>query len=104
MKLERYVTIGVQENIPAEIQFLLWSLQTSQRSYNENLDYLQVYDLQIENIDDKEMQKIIHSAEEDEYEKAYITEMNDMVEAKIFIIEDKYEDKIVETMLLAEEY
>ena len=49
-------------------------------------------------------QRILHTSEEPEYNKEYTIEVEDPIIAKIYIIEDDYGDKLVETMLLAEEY
>lgn len=99
-KIERYMTRGIQANIPLEIQLFLWEFQTEIRKNNKEIDYLQIYDLTIE----EEQQKIKHTSEEPEYEKEYVIQVEEPITAKIFIIEDDYGDKFVETMLLAEEY
>ncbi len=99
-KIERYMTRGIQADVPMEIQLFLWELQTEIRKNGKEMDYLQVYDLEVENGN----QKIIHTSEEPAYEKEYVIQVGEPVVAKIFIIEDDYGDKLVETMLLAEEY
>jgi hypothetical protein len=62
----------------------------------EPKDYLQVFRLSSFN----GMQKIVHTQEEPKYEKEYLVNFNQTVNAKIFVIDD--EDHC--TMLLAEEY
>lgn len=99
-KIERYMTRGIQANVPLEIQLFLWEFQTEIRKNNKEIDYLQIYDLTIE----EEQQKIKHTSEEPEYEKEYAIQVEEPITAMIFIIEDDYGDKFVETMLLAEEY
>ena len=99
-KIERYMTRGIQANVPLEIQLFLWAFQTKIRKNNKEIDYLQVYDLTIEG----EQEKIKHTSEEPGYEKEYAIRVEEPITAKIFIIEDDYGDKFVETMLLAEEY
>ena len=99
-KIERYMTRGIQADVPMEIQLFLWELQTGIRKSNKEIDYLQVYDLIIE----EGQQKIRHTSEEPEYEKEYVIQVEEPMIAKIYIIEDDYGDKLVETMLLAEEY
>lgn len=47
MKIERYKTIGVQMEIPSELQVLLWKLQEEIRCKQTRIDYLQVYELKI---------------------------------------------------------
>jgi len=99
-KIERYMTRGIQADIPMEIQLFLWNLQTEIRKNSKEIDYLQVYDLEIENGN----QKVRHSSEEPEYEKEYVIQVEEPVTAKIFIVEDDFSTYLVETMLLAEEY
>lgn len=99
-KIERYMTRGIQDDVPMEIQLFLWELQTEIRKNSKEIDYLQVYDLEVK----EGRQKVRHTSEEPEYEKEYVIQIEEPMTAKIFIIEDDYGDKLVETMLLAEEY
>ena len=99
-KIERYMTRGIQVNVPLEVQLYLWELQTEIRKNNKEIDYLQVYDLTIQ----EGQQKIRHTSEEPEYKNEYVVQVERPITAKIFMIEDDYGDKLVETMLLAEEY
>ena len=99
-KIERYMTRGIQVNVPLEVQLYLWGLQTEIRKNNKEIDYLQVYDLTIQ----EGQQKIRHTSEEPEYKNEYVIQVERPISAKIFMIEDDYGDKLVETMLLAEEY
>ena len=104
MELERYVTTGIRRKIPVEIQIYLWGLQTSLIKDNEKVDYLQVYDLSKAEESGDCMQKISHKSEEPKFEKIYIVEIEEVIQARVFVISDRYPDKIVETMLLADEY
>lgn len=99
-KIERYMTRGIQADVPMEIQLFLWELQTEIRKNSKEIDYLQVYDLEVK----EGRQKVRHTSEEPEYEKEYVIQIEEPMIAKIFIIEDDYGDKLVEIMLLAEEY
>ena len=99
-KIERYMTRGIQANVPMEIQLFLWELQMAIRKNSKEIDYLQVYRLKME----EGKQRIIHTSEEPEYKKEYVIQVEEPVTTKIYIIEDDYGDKLVETMLLAEEY
>lgn len=100
MKVEKYITRGIQDKVPCEIQMLLWTLQSKVRRESKEIDYLQVYELSIK----QGQQKIVHRSEEPEYRADYVIEVDNPVRAKIFVIEDNYGDKLIETMLLAEEY
>lgn len=91
---KRFITKGVAENISPLLQIIMWQ-------YIDELslpkDYLQVFDLTIEN----GKQKIKHTQEEPEYHNEYILNTNaDFYSGKIFVIDDETHS----TMLLAEEY
>jgi len=90
----RYLTRGVDSEIPLEIQLFMW--QCIDRM-PEPKDYLQVFSLSVEN----DLQVIHHTSEEPEYNMTYIlpTIINP-VTAKVYVIDDG--DHC--TMLLAEEY
>lgn len=88
----KYITKGVQEEIPPVLQLFIWKLVLQ---LPEPKDYLQVFKLSNQN----GKQKIIHIQEQPEYEKEYILDMAPVIE-KIYVIDDK--DHC--TMLLAQEY
>ena len=97
---DRYLTRGVQNSIPIELQLFMW--ETIDRM-PEPKDYLQVFDLKIEN----GLQVIHHHQERPEYKMTYVlAEIQKPIAAKVFVIDDYYadEDKHIATMLLAEEY
>lgn len=90
----RYLTRGVDAEIPVEIQAFLWSAIDHMP---EEKDYLQVFKLS----DMGGLQSIEHSAEQPEFHMTYIlTEVEKPVTAKIYVIDSV--DYC--TMLLAEEY
>lgn len=90
----RYLTRGVDAEIPLEIQIFLWNTIDAMP---EPKDYLQVFRLS----DVNGLQVIEHSAEQPEYQMQYIlTQIEKPVIAKIYCIDS--EDYC--TMLLAEEY
>ena len=90
----RYLTRGVDAEIPLNIQVFLWSCIDNMP---EEKDYLQVFKLSNVN----GLQVIRHTAEQPEFEMTYVlAEVENPVTAKIYVIDS------VEyyTMLLAEEY
>ena len=90
----RYLTRGVDAEIPLEIQLFLWNAIDCMP---EPKDYLQVFCMS----DVNGLQVIEHTSEQPEYEMHYIlAEVEKPITAKIFVIDS------VEycTMLLAEEY
>ena len=90
----RYLTRGVDAEIPPYIQLFLW---TAIDNMPTKRDYLQVFKLS----DVGGLQSIEHSAEQPEFHMTYIlTEVEKPVTAKIYVIDSV--DYC--TMLLAEEY
>lgn len=41
MKIQRYMTKGIHENLPIELQFFLWDLQMKLRAPKKDINYLQ---------------------------------------------------------------
>lgn len=91
-KNAKYLTRGVQSEIPIELQLFMWGCIGSV----PEPDYLQIFRLQSM----KTMQKIIHEQEEPEYRKEYLLKSDAPITAKVYIIDDGDHS----TMLLAEEY
>ena len=90
----RYLTRGVDLEIPLEIQLFLW---TAIDKMPEPKDYLQVFNLTIEN----GMQIVKHSSEQPKFNMTYVLPTAEQtVTQKIYVIDDG--DHC--TMLLAEEY
>ena len=90
----RYLTKGVDTEIPLDIQIFMWETVDGM---SEPKDYLQVFRLTEQN----GLQVIHHTAEQPEYEMTYILPtMTKAVTAKVYIIDDG--ENCV--MLLAEEY
>ena len=91
-KNAKYLTHGVQSEIPIELQIFMWSCIESV----PKPDYWQIFRLEPM----KTMQKIIHEQEQPEYLKEYLLKSDNPITAKIYVIDsDTYS-----TMLLAEEY
>ncbi len=90
----RYLTRGVDLEIPLEIQIFMWEAIDKMP---ESKDYLQVFRLSVEN----GLQVVHHTSEEPEYEMIYILPtVTKTVTAKVYVIDDGEHC----TMLLAEEY
>lgn len=90
---QRFLTRGVDAEIPLELQLFLWSCIDR---LPEERDYFQVFKLEALG----EMQRISHTSEQPEYHMEYIIPSEKPITAKLYIIDsEKYS-----TMLLAEEY
>lgn len=90
---QRYLTRGVQAEIPLELQLFMWGCIDR---LPEERDYLQVFKL--ENLNG--IQKITHFSEQPEYHEEYLIPTNNPITAKVYIIDSEE----YSTMLLAEEY
>lgn len=95
---DRYITKGIQHEISIELQIIMWQLIEELEKKNEEIDYLQVFELTID--EDRNMQQIVHKQEIPEYENKIILRVTEPVAAKIFVIDDI--DHV--TMLLSNEY
>ena len=90
----RYLTKGVQAEIPFELQIFMWECIDS---LPQERDYLQVFEL--ENVND--IQRMHHFSEQPEYSKEYLLPtITNPITAKIYVIDDGEQS----TMLLTEEY
>ena len=90
----RYITRGVDSEIPLDIQIFMWEAVDKMP---EPKDYLQVFGLTEQN----GLQIIHHTSEQPEYNMIYILPtMTKTVTAKVYVIDDSEHC----TMLLAEEY
>ena len=89
----RYLTKGVQLEIPPELQIFMWECIDRMP---ESKDYLQVFNLE----DLEGVQRISHSSEEPEYKMEYLMPSESPITQKVYVIDDGDHS----TMLLAEEY
>lgn len=98
-KGQRYVTKGVMDSLPVELQTLCWNLIDQNVQKKLPLDYLQIFEFSIE----KGNQKLVHRQEEPEERKEYLVSPKlrlKSVSQKIWVIDSgEYQ-----TMLLPEEY
>ncbi|MBQ3256641.1 MAG: DUF960 domain-containing protein [Oscillospiraceae bacterium] len=90
----RYLTRGVSERIPLELQLLMWN---ALNAIPEPKDYFQVFRLFVLN----GIQCIEHEQEEPPFKRKYLLPMiENPITEKVYIIDDSDHS----TMLLAEEY
>ena len=98
---DRYMTKGIQAEIPFDIQTVIWLLINENVKKGLKMDYLQVFNLSPCYKDGIMYQRLIHSQEVPKRKKELTLYMVDKaITAKIFVIDDI--DHI--TMLLADEY
>ncbi len=90
---QRYLSRGVDNTIPVELQLFLWGCIDQ---LPEKRDYLQIFDLEKVGI----MQIVTHRSEQPEHRKVYLLPSEKPIITKIYVIDDGSQS----TMLLAEEY
>ena len=90
---KRFLTRGVQAEIPVELQLFLWHCIDQ---LPEERDYFQVFKLDVSN----GKQHIHHFSEQPEYSKEHTIDLANPVNQKVYVIDDINHS----TMLLAEEY
>ena len=90
----RYLTRGVQADIPFELQLFMWACIDALPSKR---DYFQVFELSSVN---NSFQRIHHFSEQPEYSMEYLIPAKTFITAKVYVIDDGDHS----TMLLADEY
>ena len=94
----RYVTRGISERIPLELQILMWTAIDEMKVKKK--DYLQVFRFSLGIENGEEFQYVEHSQEQPEYNKKFKLNAVNAVCEKVYVIDDQTHS----TMLLAEEY
>jgi hypothetical protein len=103
---QKYMTRGVQQEIELNIQIIMWGLiEDLRKKENFKVDYLQVFDLQIEKIEGIRFQKITHKQEVEPYSSTKMFRAIKPMNAKIFVISGMDENRQeYSTMMLSHEY
>ena len=96
----RHITCGIENEIPFELQTILWNMIDQDKQQGKVLDYLQVFELKPIFQNGVEMQEITHIQEQPQRKKKITIESETPISAKIFVIDDIDH----ETMLLNHEY
>ena len=94
--MEYYMTTGIREQVPHEIQIFCWQCYEQVKATGQ-YDYLQVFELKQVG---EQKQQIEHRQEVPEYKKVYQLRSIHPIDQKIFIIDEGN----YAMMLLAEEY
>lgn len=93
----KFITKGIHENITLALQLFMWNCIDALKEHVNQLDHLQVFELSKQRSDDIFYQKIEHKQEIPQYFKTYNLLPSEMIDAKVFVIDDgKYS-----TMMLA---
>ena len=102
-KENRFITKGIDSDVPKEIQIVCWELiDELVKGKAIEVDYLQIFEF--EKKDDEEKLAITHKQEEPTYQKSYeLTLEGRLVDfdiSKLWVIDDG----VNQTMLLPEDY
>lgn len=103
MKINRYITRGISESIPLELQILLWHM-VEERDNQDHTDYLHIFRLQ----EDDKMLSITHEQEQPIYKFDYhytnYVKNKNALPKKVYVIREYDVDTFYYVMLLPEEY
>ena len=83
---KRYATKGVANEIALDIQLVLWSLIDARKKTGK-IDYLQIFELTIENRNGIKVQKIIHRQEVPPIKDEYMVNIAEPIDTKIWVID-----------------
>ncbi|MCM3081911.1 DUF960 family protein [Brevibacillus invocatus] len=99
---DRYVTRGVNEVVPFELQRMLWSILEKRQERGDELDYLQVFELSAEWVDEEPVQKVLNRQEQPFHEEVFYVDHTEnlAIGVMVWIIDSGQ----YSTMLLPEEY
>ena len=95
---EKYMTRGVDTEIPFKAQLTMWHLIEVARP-KVQLDYLQIFKLKPAKLDSGLVQVIEHSQEQPKYHQVTAFACDNPIDAKVWVIDDGTHC----TMLLPEE-
>ena len=98
---QKYITSGVRERIPLEIQLMMFdSIGFMRKKSDGELDYLQVFKLETIGEEVNYLLNIRHEQEIPEEKIEIVVPVSEPINEKVYVIDDV--DHV--TMLLAEEY
>lgn len=96
----KYMTKRVQEEISLDIQLILYNLIEKWKEEFKELDYLQIFNLSISELNGIRVQKIEHKQEVPDIQETKYYKIDNPINAKIFVIDEN--DNSV--MMFSEEY
>lgn len=103
MKINRYITRGISEQLSLELQILLWNM-VKERDYQGHTDYLHIFRLQ----EDENILSITYEQEHPAYKLEYhytnYVKNQNALPKKVYVIREDDVDVFYYVMLLPEEY
>lgn len=99
---DRYVTRGVNEAVPFELQQMLWSILEKRQERGDQLDHLQIFELSAEWVDGEPLQKVLNRQEQPFHEEVFFVDHTEnlAIGVTVWIIDSG----TYSTALLPEEY
>jgi len=87
---DKYVTSGIKNELPAVIMSYIWGLiEEKKNDRNFVLDYLQVFELIVEELNHEKWLVITHSQEQpEEFRQKHYLKKFSAIAGKIFVIDD----------------
>lgn len=103
MKINRYITRGISEQLSLDLQILLWNM-VKEREDQPQTDYLHIFRLQ----EDNNMLSVTHEQEQPVYKLEYsytnYIKNQNALSKKVYVIREDDIDAFYYVMLLPEEY
>ncbi|MCI2874885.1 DUF960 domain-containing protein [Staphylococcus hominis] len=103
MKINRYITRGISEQLSLNLQILLWNM-VKERDNQAHTDYLHIFRLQ----EDENILSITHEQEQPTYKLEYhytnYVKNQNALPKKVYVIREDGVDTFYYVMLLPEEY
>ena len=103
MKINRYITRGINEHLSLDLQILLWYM-VEEREKPPHTDYLHIFRLQ----EDENILSITHEQEQPPYKLEYhytnYVKSQNALPKKVYVIREDDVDTFYYMMLLPEEY
>lgn len=98
---KKYISRGIDTTLNLDMQVLLWGLIDDLNKRNDlPIDYLQIFELSSQRIDDILIQKITHRKEIPFCQREYYIITEEAIDEKVYVIDS--EEYV--TMILASEY
>ncbi|MFB2480304.1 MULTISPECIES: DUF960 family protein [Staphylococcus] len=103
MKINRYITRGISEQLSLDLQILLWNM-VKEKDNQDHTDYLHIFRLQ----EDENILSITHEQEQPVYKLEYhytsYEKNQNALPKKVYVIREDGVDTFYYVMLLPEEY
>ncbi|WP_113529317.1 DUF960 family protein [Staphylococcus aureus] len=103
MKINRYITRGINEQLSLDFQILLWHM-VEERENPPHTDYLHIFKLQ----EDDNLLSVTHEQEQPPYKLEYhyinYVKNQNALPKKVYVIREDDVDTFYYVMLLPEEY